>query len=89
MHDMRIGRVTGAAGQLLVSRRANHDWVFHGTLAAGIERAHVKDINALHLAKNLQSLQTSRLLEIGRNGAGSSAGAEEIIRRPDLCAYDT
>lgn len=50
-----------------------------------IQRPHVKDIHALHLAQNFQALETGGLLQIGRDGAGLAAGGHEVGFRIDLC----
>lgn len=55
------------------------------TFAGGIEGLHVEDVDALHLAQDLQSLETSGLLEIRRHGAGRGAGADEVLGLLDLC----
>ena len=55
------------------------------TGTAGIQRPHVEDINPLHLPQNLKTLETSRLLEIGGDGAGLGTLGEEIILALDLC----
>lgn len=48
------------------------------TSTASIQRLHIKDIDAVHLAQDLESLQTSALLEVGRDGARRSSGWEEV-----------
>jgi hypothetical protein len=48
------------------------------TSTASIQRLHIKDVDAVHLAQDLKSLQTSALLEVGRDGAGRSSGREEV-----------
>jgi hypothetical protein len=58
---------------------------FYLTGTAGIQRPHVEDINPLHLPQNLNTLETSRLLEIGGDGAGLGTLGEEIILALDLC----
>lgn len=54
------------------------------TLAGGIERAHVEDVNSLHLSDKFQTLETSGLVEIGRNGTGLGTRSEKIILDLDL-----
>ena len=56
------------------------------TFPARIQRPHVKDIYSLHLAEDFQALETSRLFEIGRDGAGWCAGREEVTFAGDFCA---
>jgi len=80
-----VGRVASAAGELLLAGRADGNGVLHGALAAGVEGAHVEDVDALHLAENLQTLKTGGLLEIGGDGAGGGARAEEVVLALDLC----
>lgn len=83
---MGVGRVAGAAGKLLVAGGAHQDGVVHGSPAAGVERAHVEDVDALHLSEDLETLKTGGLLEVGGDGAGLGAGAEEVVLGLDLCS---
>lgn len=55
------------------------------TLPRGIQRPHVERIIALHLAQQFQTLQTGRLFEIRRDGAGLGAGREQVVLSLDLC----
>lgn len=82
---VRIGRGSSAASILLVAGRSDHDWVLHGSRAAGIKRAHVENVNTLHFTEDFQTLQTSSLLEIGRNGTGARARAEKVFLTLDIC----
>lgn len=83
---MRVGRVAGAAGKLLLAGRADHERLFHGSLARGVEGGHVEDVDALHLSENLETLETGGLLEIGGDGTGLSTGTVEILLALDLCS---
>ena len=76
---MRVSRVASAAGKLLLAGRTDNDGVLHGALAAGIQRAHVEDVDALHLTQDLETLETSGLLQIRGDGTGLGAGSEEIL----------
>ena len=71
----------GGAGKTRPGRQTKR------TFAGGIQRLHVEDVDALHLTQDLQSLETSRLLEIRGYGAGRGSGAEEIVRLLDLCLH--
>lgn len=82
---MRVGGITGAAGVLLVTGRADHDGVLHRALAAGIEGTHVENIDAVHLSENLETLETGGLLQVGRDGAGLGTGSEQVLVGLDLC----
>lgn len=55
------------------------------TPAGGIKGLHVENVDALHLAENLETLETGGLLEIGGDSAGGGTGAEEVILGLDLC----
>lgn len=55
------------------------------TSTAGVQRPHVEDVDALHLAENLQALETGGLLEVGRDGAGLAALREQVVFVRDLC----
>ncbi len=54
------------------------------TLPRGIQRPHIKDIDAVHLAEDFHSLQARGLLEVGRDGAGFSTRANNVLLRPDI-----
>lgn len=54
------------------------------TLAGGIQRAHVEDINALHLSDELQTLKTSGLDVVGGDGTGLGSRGNQIILDLDL-----
>lgn len=55
------------------------------TLPRGIQRPHVENVIALHLAQQFQTLQTGRLVEIRRDGAGLGTRSEQIVLSLDLC----
>ena len=57
---------------------------FHHTLARGVEGAHVEDVYALSLSKDLETLETGRLLEIGGDGAIGGTRSEKVINGLDL-----
>lgn len=82
---MGVGRETGATGKLLVAGGADGDGVLHGAEAAGVKGTHVEDVDTLHLSENLETLETSRLLEVGRDGALLTTGTEEVVLGLDLC----
>lgn len=75
---------TSATGELLLAGGADENGVGECAEARGIKRAHVEDVNALHLAENFETLETSRLLDIGRDGAGGGTGAEKVVNGLDL-----
>ena len=56
--------------------------VFTG--AGSIEWLHVEDINAVHLSKDLQTLKTSGLLDIGWDGSDWGSWWEEVGLGLDL-----
>lgn len=89
MNDVRVGREAGATSELLITGGADNDGVLHGSQAGGVQRAHVENVNTLHLAQNFQTLQTGRLLEVGGDSAGSGTRAEQIFASLDLCTIDT
>lgn len=59
------------------------------TLPRGVERPHVENINALHLAEDFEALKTGRLLEIGGDSARLGTGPDEVVSRPHLCPHKT
>lgn len=82
---VRVSRVTSAAGILLLAGRADGDGILHGALARSIQRPHVEDIDALHLAENLETLDTGRLLQVRGHGTLLGTGAEKVIYGLDIC----
>ena len=48
------------------------------TLPASIKRAHVEDINTLHLSKNFETLETGGLFGIRGNSTRLSTGREKV-----------
>jgi hypothetical protein len=59
------------------------------TLPAGIKRAQVEDIHALHLSKNFETLKTSGLLEVGGHGTGCGTGrGKKVLLAGDLCGWE-
>lgn len=82
--DVGVGRVAGAAKVLLVAEGLDGDGVVDGALPAGIERAHVEDVHALHLSEDFETLETGGLLEIGGHGTGLGALGEEVVLGGDL-----
>lgn len=55
------------------------------TQPAGVERPHVEDVDALHLAQDFEALETGGLLEVGGDGAGFAAFGHEVGFRVDFC----
>ena len=49
------------------------------------KRSHVENVNALHLAENFETFETSSLFEIGRDGTRLSTRREQVFFRLDLC----
>lgn len=82
---MAIRRKARAASKLLVAETANADGVLHGAAARGVERLHVEDVDALHLAQDLEAVETGRLVEVGRDRASGGAWGKEVGFGLDLC----
>lgn len=53
LDDVRVGGETSATGKLLVTGGSDEDGVLHRAQAAGVEGAHVEDVDTLHLSENL------------------------------------
>jgi hypothetical protein len=53
------------------------------TKTAGVEGPHVEDVNALHLSEDFETLETSGLLGVGRNGTGLSTLGDEVLHGLD------
>lgn len=43
------------------------------TSSARVQRSHVEHVNALHLSKDFETLETGRLFEIGRDRSARSS----------------
>jgi hypothetical protein len=98
-----VGRAASAADVLLVASRVDGDGVLERaynssaifylngacirTDTAGIQRPHVEDVDSLHLSEKFQTLETSGLLEIGRDGSGLGTGREKVLRGLDLYMF--
>lgn len=50
-----------------------------------VQRLHVEDVDALHLAQDLEALEARGLLEVRWDGAGRGARREEVGLAFDLC----
>lgn len=85
VNDVGVGRIAGAASVLLVTSRLDQNRVVQSSLPRCVQRAHVEDINALHLSEDFQTLQTSGLLDIGRDGTSGSTGSDKVILGLDIC----
>merc|ERR1712230_217536 len=73
-----------AANVLLVTERTHDNRVVEGTDTASVQRPHVEDVDALHLAENFQTLQTGSLLKVGRDGTGGTTRREKVVLILDL-----
>lgn len=88
VNTVRVGGETSATSELLVTSRSNHDGVLHRSEAGSVKRAHVEDVDSLHLTENLQTLETGGLLKIGGDGTGGGTRTEEILLSLDLCKVE-
>lgn len=86
--DVGVDGEAGAAGELLLAGGADDDGVLHRAQAAGVEGAHVEDVDALHLTQDLETLETGGLLEVRGDGAGLGAGTEQVLLALDLCSFN-
>ncbi|KAL2281031.1 hypothetical protein FJTKL_12137 [Diaporthe vaccinii] len=84
--SVRVDRVAGAAGVLLLAGGADQDRLLQGSFPRGIQGLHVEDVNTLHLAQNLQTLNTSGLLQVGGDGAGLGTGSHKVVDGLDVCS---
>ena len=81
---MAICGIARAARILLIAEAPDNNRIVERAHATCIQRLHVEDIDILHLTQDLESIQARGLLEVGRDGARSGAGREEILFRGDL-----
>lgn len=72
--DVAVGRVAGAAGELLVAGRVDDDGVVEGAFATSIQWFHVEDVDTLHFAEDFEALEAGGLVEVGGDGARFGAG---------------
>ena len=84
MNNVGVGRISSATGKLLITSTPHGDRVLHRSLAAGIKRPHVEDIDTLHLSENFETLETSGLLKIGRDGSGLGTRTKQILLSSDF-----
>jgi hypothetical protein len=82
---VRVGGEASATSELLFASGSDHNRVLHRSQAGSVEGAHIEDVDTLHLTENLQTLETGRLLEIGRDGTRGGTGTEEVVLALDLC----
>jgi len=83
-NDMLIYWKSSASNIVLLAIGVDYDRILHCPPSRSIKRFHVKDVNALHLSKQLQALKTGRLIEICGNSANRSSGREQIFVAVDL-----
>ena len=83
---MRVSGESSATGKLLIAGRFDGDGVLHRAEAAGVERAHVENVNTIHLSENLETLETGSLLQIGGDSARGGAGTEKVFVALYLCS---
>ena len=61
------------------------DMRFLRTLSACIERLHVKDVDALHLSEDFETLETGGLVNVGGDGTGLGTSGHKVVLILDLC----
>ena len=81
---MRIRGIPCTPQILLIAKRLHNDGIVERALARSVERLHVEDVDALHFTQDLETLETGRLFQICRDGAGRGAGGEEVGFALDL-----
>ena len=81
---MTICGIPRASAVLLVPRTPHDDRIVHRPQATSIERLHVEDIDALHLAEDFETIEACCLFEVGGDGAWRSAGWEKVFFRLDF-----
>lgn len=86
---MRVLGETSASNKLLLTGGADHNGLLNGALVRGVQGLHVENVDALHLTENLETLETSRLLKIRRDGTSLGTGADEVVNGLDICAIGT
>lgn len=75
---MRIRRHARAPTILLLAKALNHDRVLDRPQPVRRQRLHVENVNPLHLAENLETLETGRLLDVGGHGAGLGSLGKQV-----------
>jgi hypothetical protein len=89
VNNVGVGREASATSELLLTSGSDKDGLLNRSEAAGVEGAHVEDVDAVHLTENLETLETGRLLEIGGDGTGLGTRTEEVVLGLDLCCSMT
>ena len=77
--------VAGAAGELLEAEGVYWDGVVECAFSAGIEGAHVEDVDALHFAEDFEPFEAGGLIFVCGHCAGFGAGGKEIFFGFDFC----
>lgn len=62
----------------------NDDRGHHSSRTGSIQRPRIEDVHTLHFPENFESLETSRLFIVRRDGARYGTGTDEIFLRLDL-----
>jgi hypothetical protein len=62
-----------------------YSWRRIRTFARSIQWLHIKNINALHLPQNLESLQSGRLLQVRGHRCDCCSGTDEVCLILDFC----
>lgn len=62
----------------------NDDRGYHSSRTGSIQRPRIEDIHTLHFPENFESLETSRLFVVRRDGARDGTGTDEIFLRLNL-----
>lgn len=81
---VRVLGETSASNKLLLTGGADHNGLLNGALVRGVQGLHVENVDALHLTENLETLETSRLLKIRRDGTSLGTGADEVVNGLDI-----
>lgn len=84
LRGVRVGGAAGAADELLVAGALDADRVVQCAEAVRRQRAHVEDVDTLHLAQNFETLETGRLFEVRRDCAGVGTFGQQVLFGADV-----
>ena len=59
-------------------------WEQVRTLSACVEGLHVKDVDALHLSEDFETLETGGLVNVGGDGTGLGTSGHKVVLILDL-----
>lgn len=69
------------------TKTLDNNWVSHCSPTGGVQRLHIENIYTFDLSENFETLKTSRLFVVCRNGARRGAGGEKVLLGLNLYSF--